>query len=136
MKSLIALGLLVGSATTSAQTVSVANGKWGFLPELKRAGQHDITPNAVIRIHQLVASGECKLPGQTRKKLDMSVPFVVRYSPDGTAEQIVLQRLGCAEAEGILGGQVLELVKAREFRPTGVNEDGWYRGTLSFSSTG
>ena len=135
MKRLLALGLLLGSVAASAQTVSVANGKWAYLPELERAGHADITPNAVIRIHQIVSKGDCSIPGQSRKRLNMTVPFAVQYAPDGTAQQILVQRLGCAEVEGILGGQVLELVKGREFRPTGANADGWYRGELNFSSS-
>jgi hypothetical protein len=74
------------------------------------------------------------MPGQSRKRLDMTVPFVVHYAPDGTLNRIVIKRLGCAQAEGIVGGSVLELVQSGEYKSTGANSEGWYRGVISFSS--
>jgi hypothetical protein len=51
-------------------------------------------------------------------------------------DRIVMQKLGCQEAEGILGGVLLKMVQGGDYKPDGSNEDGWYRGTLSFTIGG
>ena len=136
MKRFLALALLLGSVPASAATVEVANGNWSYLPLMKQRGLVQMSSEAITRIHQIVAEGECTLPGQSKRKLDMTVSFAAHFNPDGTLNRVVLKRLGCPEAEGILGGAVLELVKRGEYKPTGVNTEGWYRGELSFSSQG
>ena len=136
MKLLIALALLCGAAPASAQAVEAATGNWNYLPFLKRAGTGTVSAIAVTRIHELVALGKCDLPGQSDEKLDLDVSFAVRYTPEGAVERVIIPKYGCSELEGILGGQVLALLEAGDFKPTGENDDGWYQGVLKFESYG
>ena len=135
MKRLLATALLLGSFQVSAQTVEVATGNWDSLPYAKERGLGSISSTAVARIHEVIASGDCVVPGQSKRKLDMTVPFALQFGPDGSLQKVVLQKLGCAEIEGILGGTVLELVKLGKYGPTGENSAGWYRSEISFSSS-
>lgn len=135
MKRFLALALLLGSFPAAAQTVEVAEGKWNNLPYAKERGLGSISSNAVARIHEVIASGDCEVPGQSKRKLDMTVPFALQFSPEGALQKIILQKIGCAEIEGILGGTVLELVKLGKYAPTGENSAGWYRSEISFSSS-
>ena len=135
MKRFLALALLLSALPASAQTVETAVGNWNKLPPAKERGVDTISPVAIVRIHQVIASGDCVIPGQSKRKLDMRVTFALQFSPDGALQRVVLPRLGCAEIEGIIGGAVLELTKAGRYAPTGKNETGWYRGELSFISS-
>ena len=136
MKRFLGLSLLLASASASATVpvVEVANNNFAWLPTLESRGTFGLTPEAITTIHQLVIDGDCKIAGQNKHDLDMTVPFAVHYAPDGSLEKIVIQKLGCPRVEGILGGVLLDMFSRGEFRPTGANEDGWYRSQLSFAS--
>jgi hypothetical protein len=135
MKRLIALALLFGSAAASAATVEIATGDWSGLPELRHRGFENISPRAVARIHEIVATGECSLPGQSKRKLDLTVPFAVQFQPNGTIGRIVIPRMNCAPVESIMGRVLLDLVGSGEYRATGENPEGWYKSEISFSSS-
>ena len=60
--------------------------------------------------------------------------FVVHFDKTGAADRIVIRKLGCGEAESVIGGAVKVLVVDQgAFRSTGENQTGWYQGQVSFS---
>ncbi len=124
---------LAGPAT--AQRVEVAEGDWSNLPTMRFAHHEAISPDVVLKVQELVTNGECALAGASKRKMDMTVPFLVRFSPAGAVEHVVLRKLGCAKAEGVLAGALLAMLKAGTFKPTGENLTGWYRSELSFASS-
>ena len=124
---------LAGPAT--AQRVDVAEGDWSNLPAMRFTALEAISPEAVLKVQELVTKGECALAGVSKRRIDMTIPFLVRFSPTGAVEHLVLRKLGCAKAEGILAGALLSLLKAGTFKPTGENMTGWYRSELSFASS-
>jgi hypothetical protein len=134
MKRLLAFVLLASSVGASAATIEAAGGDWSDLPLLKRKGLQQISAESITRIHEAVAQSGCDLPGQSRRRLNMTVPFVVQFSPDGTPSRVVIQRLNCAAVERVIGGAVLRLVETGEYQPTGENDYGWYRSEISFTS--
>lgn len=134
MKRLLALSLLLGSAAANAATVETANNDFSWLPTLANSGIVNLTPEAITSIHQLVIDNQCKIAGSDKRDLNMTVPFAAHFNPDGSLDKIVLKRIGCPRAEGILGGVLLEMFDRGEFKPTGANQDGWYRSQLSFES--
>ena len=134
-KLFLACACLALAGPATAQRVEVAEGDWSALPLVRLVDMETISPDAVVGIHRLVTSGECELPGVSKRRLDMSVPFLVRFSPTGAVEHVVLRNLGCTKAEGILASAVLGLLKAGTVKPTGENRTGWYRSELSFASS-
>ena len=135
MKRLVAIALLLGSVQASAATVEVATGDWSALPLLKHRAFESISSRAVARIHEVVATGECDLPGQSKRRLDMTIPFAAQFSPDGTLNRIIMPKMNCAPIENIMGRVLLDLVESGEYAPTGENVNGWYRSEISFSSS-
>jgi hypothetical protein len=93
-----------------------------------------ISPEVVLKVQELVTSGECTLAGVSKRRIDMTVPFIVRFSPAGRGACRSAQARLC-KAEGVLAGAVLGLLKAGTFKPTGKNLTGWYRSELSFASS-
>jgi hypothetical protein len=133
MKHVIAAAvLLLGSVPAIATTVEVATGDWSNIPRLAPA-MESIDSNAVAAIHESIESGECVIEGQRKGRLDMTVPFLIRFSADGTPERLIIEKLGCDKAEGILAGALVKLVDRGVYRPPGGIRRGWFRGQVSFS---
>ena len=124
---------LAGPAT--AQRVEVAEGDWSNLPLMRFTDIQAISPAVVLKVQELGTNGECALAGVSKRRIDMTVPFLVRFSPAGSVEHVVLRKLGCAKAEGVLAAALLSMLKAGTFKPTGKNLTGWYRSELSFASS-
>ena len=134
MKRLLALALIAGSAGASAATIEAANGDWSALPLLERQGRQQVSTTTIERVHAIVAEAKCDLPGQTARRVSMTVPFAVQYGSDGTPSRVIIKRQNCEALESVLGGAVLQLVQSGEYKPTGENDYGWSRGEISFSS--
>ncbi len=135
MKLFLAAALLLGSTAATAATVEVATGDWSGLPVLKTRNFDSISPRAVGRIHEIVARGECTLPGQNKRKLDLTVPFAVHFQPNGTLDRVIIPRMNCEKIESIMGRVLLDLVESGEYKSTGENSEGWYRSAISFSNS-
>ena len=127
--------LALCASPAAAQKVEVAGGDWSRLPLMQTSSFVQITPDAVDQIHRLVISGQCQLNGASKKRIDMTIPFLVRFAPNGSVEHVVLRNLGCPKAEGILARVVLDWAKGGTIKATGMNDQGWYRSEISFSST-
>ena len=132
MKALIAAALLMAASTAQAMTIETASGDWSDIPLMKSRG-YSLNEPVITRVYDLVRTGSCTIEGQSRKKLDMTVPFLVHYRSDGTPDRLVLSKIGCAEAESVIGGALVVLVDKGQFQSTGVNRAGWYRSEVSFS---
>ena len=140
MKRILALALLLTSlpapALTATPSVEVASANWSYLPLMKQRSSFHLSNKAIVRIHEIATEGKCTIPGTRGDLLDFDLSFAAQFSPDGTLNRIVMPKLGCPEAEGILGGILLKMVQEGDYRPDGSNEDGWYRGALSFTVGG
>ena len=140
MKRILALALLLTSlpapALSASPSVEVANANWSYLPLMKQRSNNHLSNKAIVRIHQIAQEGKCNLAGLRRGLLDFDMSFAAHFKPDGTLNRLVMPRLGCPEAESILGGVLLKMVQSGDYRPDGSNEDGWYRGNLSFTVSG
>lgn len=134
MKHLIAFGLsalLVAPAYSTP--VSVAGGDWSNIPLARTAGTHRVATEVIEQI-EAAAIGECQLPGQSKRQVKLTIPFIIQFSPSGEVQQVVVQRLNCPTIEQAAGGAILTMAQLGEYRPTGENLEHWYRGEISFES--
>ena len=140
MKRFLALSLLLSSlpapVLAASPSVEVANANWSYLPNMKQRSSFHLSNVAIARIHEIAREGQCVIPGVEGPLLELDLPFAAHFNPDGSVDRIVMQKLGCQEAEGILGGVLLKMVQGGDYKPDGSNQDGWYRGTLSFTISG
>ena len=127
-----AAALLLGSASASAATIEVGTGDWSNIPEMRQLVD-SIDSNTVAAIHETIESGECKIEGQREGDLDMTVPFLVQFDANGSVQRLVIEKMGCAKAEGILAGALLKLIDRGGFRPVGGMQQGWFRSQVSFA---
>jgi hypothetical protein len=138
MNLLLSLSLMLAAAAgaPSSVTVSAADGDWSKLPRLEARGYDHLNSDFMARLHQIASRGECRLPGYSGNRLDLSLSFAAQFDPGGALSRIVIPKLNCPEAEGLIGGALLEMMAGGDYRPTGKNPEGWYRGQFAFSFNG
>ncbi len=135
MKALIGLGLLFAATGASAQEFEVASGDWSNIPRIIHRGEFMMDDRMMARVDRLASAGTCSVPGLRRNRIDINVPFLMQFSPDGRVLRIVLQNTGCPELEAVIGGVLNRKLQAGDYRPTGENQEGWYRGDFRYISS-
>jgi hypothetical protein len=136
MNALFLAGLLFAAAQGPAATLEVATGDWSNIPYAEsRNFTNIVSPEAVGRLHDIMAKGECVIPGQSKKRLNITVPFLMHYGSDGKIDRLVLRKLGCTEVESVLGSALIRLAEKHQYKATGKNDAGWYRSEFSLISS-
>ena len=134
MKHLLAAAaLLLGSAPAAATIIESGTGDWSGIPMMRAQVGVGLDGDAVGAIDALLARRECAIAGQRRGNIDMRVPFIVLFNASGAVDRLVVQRLDCPRAEGVLAGEVLRMIERGAFAPEGGRREGWFRGEVSFS---
>jgi hypothetical protein len=135
MKLLFSLYLVLSftAASPSSVTVGTVDGDWSRLPPLQAMGYDHLDTKVMVRLHEIASQGQCRLPGYGAGRLQLRLSFAAQFDPGGSLQRIVLPKLNCPEAEGIIGGALLEMMRGGDYRPTGKNPEGWYRGQFTFS---
>ena len=54
------------------------------------------------RLFEISQERSCRLPGQSQGQLNLRLSFAVQYESDGTVKRLILPKLNCPEAEGVL----------------------------------
>jgi hypothetical protein len=115
-------------------TVDVGRADWKSLPSLKTAGRPLPTPLMVEKVENLLASGKCKLKGQSANRFDITIPYAVLVKPDGSSNNVIVGETGCAELESLVGVVVLQLAREGEFRPSaGDKQPRWLASAINFN---
>lgn len=86
----------------------------------------------LTRVEDILRERRCRLEGQSHRRFDIRVPYVVMLAPDGTPTRFVVADIGCQPLESFVGRVILELARVGDFRPTGAGEPQWYRSELRF----
>lgn len=134
--STAALLLAAISMPASAVTVETANGDWSSLPKLSQRGYGHLSEKMQAKLFEIAQSRHCPSFALKQGRLDFNLTFATHYAPDGTLQRIVLPQLNCTEAEGIVGGALLEMIQGGDYAPDGKSPAGWYKGGLVFSFAG
>jgi hypothetical protein len=138
MKSgfLFFLLMAAGSGPATAITVESATGDWSKLPHLSQRGYGHLGEKMQAKLFEIAQSKQCPDFALTEGRLDFRITFAVQYAVDGSLSRLILPKLGCADAEGVTGGALLEMLQAGDYAPTGESRGGWYEGELGFSFAG
>ena len=138
MRKLLAFPLFAAlvAATPPQPKVEVATGDWSQLPLLKFQGYDNLSSAVMTKLYEIRRQKRCQLPGLSSTQIELSVSFAAQFSPDGQLKRLLLPQLDCPEAEAWIGGTLVKSLQHGDFRPTGRNPEGWYRGDLSFSYEG
>jgi hypothetical protein len=132
VRTLLLLSLACMSAPSAAQQVEVGEGNWSAIPQVRIAGHGRMSDRALDSAAELLGRGGACATGTS--KIDMTVPFLLEFDPDGQkVRRVVVRRSGCPALEKLIGGVVLTLAKQGEYRASGENLAHWYRGQISFA---
>lgn len=124
------------SVPAFAVTVETANGDWSNLPNLSQRGYNHLNEKMQAKLFEIAQSQRCPSFKLRQGRLDFNLTFATQFAPDGALQRIVLPQLNCAEAEGVVGGAVLEMMQGGDYAASGKSPAGWYKGGLTFSFAG
>jgi hypothetical protein len=129
--------LMLASASPSAAAVTVesATGDWSKLPHLNQLGYAHLDEKMQAKLFEIAQGGQCPSLKLQGGRLDLRITFATQYASDGSLSRLILPKLDCADAEGVLGGTVLEMLQGGDYTPSGKSSAGWYEGELGFSFT-
>ena len=138
MKRLLALPLFLATLAAAGPMpkVEVATGDWSQLPPLQSRNYDHLQSNVMQRLWEIAHTKTCTIPGYSIGNLDFRMSFAAQYNPDGSVARVIVPKLDCPEAEGILAGALVEMIQGGDYRPTGKSEQGWYKGSLTFGFEG
>lgn len=138
MKHFLAVPLAAFLVAASPVPISVetAQGDWSYLPRLDQGPYDHLDSVMMAKLYEIASEGRCRLPGFSSNRLEFGVSFAAQFGSDGSLRRIVIPNYNCPEAESVIGGALLAMIRGRDYRPTGRNPDGWYRGSLSFGFEG
>lgn len=91
-------------------------------------------PNAELdhRVEKILAD-ECKLPGQSKIKYNITIPYAVLLDPAGKAKKVVVKDISCPSLEKLVGQVGSELSRLGDFRIAHSEGDRWYVSDVYFA---
>ncbi|HEU0310086.1 MAG TPA: hypothetical protein VFR36_02535 [Sphingomicrobium sp.] len=131
---MVVTGVISLAAALAAPNLSSATGDWSNIPAVERRNNSDATAFIVDAIESAVQSGNCKISGVSGKRINLEVPFLIQFDTSGAVKEVVVGKLGCPEVEIAMGNAILRLAERGDYRPSGRNDVGWYRGLLDIDS--
>jgi hypothetical protein len=131
MRNLIAVAAFFAGSAAYAQPVDVGTGDWSTLPEARQRGQIAVGGAVATAIEVMARERKCNVPGMGPRRVDLSVPFTLKFNSPRQVERIVIRDLGCPELETLLGRVVQRLASEGEF--IAGSTPGWYRSVLEMT---
>jgi hypothetical protein len=130
-------GLVQAPSPAGAQKpglrIDVGTANWASFPPLKAKPRELNNSNSVKAVERMFASGQCKIPGQTMWKFDITIPFAVMVEPDGKVSRVLVSDMGCAPLERMVGELAYVRSMLGDFQPTGEAKGRWYSSSVNFN---
>jgi hypothetical protein len=132
LTSILAAALLAGAPAPELQ-VDVGHADWTALPPLRGVRRGFPTADMVDKVEKMLGKPDCRIPGQSRLRFDIDVPYAVQVNPDGSASHVIVSEMGCPALESYVGLIVLELARQGDFRASGGSKTQWYASSINFN---
>lgn len=126
-----AIGLALISAPLAAHSVETAKGNWTDIPLLARHHTVRLNEQAMAGVDAAVAEGKCSAISQG-KRINLDMDFLVEFAPDNSIKRVIVEEIGCPEVEQIAATATSQAASKGWLKPTGENETGWYRGSITY----
>ena len=134
MKTALLALVALFSASGDVQ-VDVGRADWNSFPALQRADRELPMGAMLSRVEAILRERQCQLPGQSPRRFDITVPYLVLLEPDGSTNRVVVADIGCPALETYVGSIVTALAREGDFRPTGDARARWYASNVNFNLT-
>jgi len=139
--ALIALSALLSTPATTSVTVpanvqiDVGHAPWTSYPDL-RPHPRDLPVGAMLtRVESILKERECQMRGQTHRRFDITVPWLVQVEPDGRLSRLVVADMGCRPLEVYVATLVVALAQRGDIRPALDTEPRIYASEFNFNLT-
>jgi hypothetical protein len=126
-----AIGLALISAPLAAHSVETAKGNWSDIPLLARHHTVRLNAQAMAGVDAAVVEGKCSIIGNG-KRINLDMDFLVEFAPDNNIKRVIVEEIGCPEVEQIAATATSQAASKGWLKPTGENETGWYRGSITY----
>ena len=140
----LALLALSASLSTPAPTtlsvpadvqIDVGQAQWSTFAEL-RPQPRDLPTGAMLtRVESILRDRECEMRGQTWRRFDITVPWLVQVEPDGRLSRLVVADMGCRPLEVYVATLVVALAQRGDIRPAIAAEPRIYASEFNFNLT-
>lgn len=131
MVRLMMISAAMFSAPLAAHSVETAKGNWSEIPLLARHHTVRLSDQALANIDTLVAAGKCDAIKKDQR-IDLDMDFLVEFSQDNQIKRVVVEEIGCPEVEAIAATATSQAAHKGWLKPTGENDAGWYRGSITY----
>jgi hypothetical protein len=124
--------LLAGAPAGSDVKIDRGRGNFESLPQV--ALERPLpTPEMVERVQKILATGTCRLTGQTPRVFDITIPYAIELRPDGTTGHVIVGDRGCPEIETLVGRAVVQLSVMGDFRRKATTTTRWVASEMNFN---
>ena len=102
-------------------------------PEVRMRHRRMPIGTMMARVESIIAEQRCAFPGQTVRRYDIRVPYVVKLEPDGRVSEVVVTDMNCAPLEFYVGSMVRELARRGDFEAPRSGGSRWYVSEARFT---
>lgn len=128
--------ILFASALSAPVPIEVGRFDEAEFPNAQRVERRMPHAELTHRVDKILASRTCQLPGQTKTRYNIVVPYAVLMQPSGAISKLVVKEIGCAPIELLVGQVAVELARAGDFKTSHQQGGRWYVSEVSFARGG
>jgi hypothetical protein len=141
--ALLALSVLLSTPSPAPTAVSVpanvqidvGQAQWATFPDLRPAPRNLPTGAMLTRVESILKNDECEMRGQSHRRFDITVPWLVQVEPDGRLSRLVVADMGCRPLEVYVATLVVALAQRGDIRPAAAAESRIYASEFNFNLT-
>jgi hypothetical protein len=126
----IAASLLAASGGVPVDVGRFERSEFPNAVKLERQLPHAEMTN---RVEKIFADRQCKIDGQNKRQVDLTVPYAVLMGEAGDAKRVVVGEVGCAPVELLVGQVVVAQAARGDFQAKHKGGEAWYVSDLAFS---
>ena len=131
-RPLFVLPMLLLLAAGVSVPVAIGNFNTATLPPLTKVERSLPHGDMTKQVEDMLASGQCKLPGQNKGRFDISVPYAIRLDKTGTATKIVVHDVGCQQLSMLAAKVVAAQAGRGDFKITPGAAEQWFGSDVYF----
>ena len=124
--------LLAGAPAPTDVKVEIGHGKFEALPQVTLERPLP-TADMVLRAERIFASGKCRNLALKATAFDITIPYAIELSPDGTTRHVIIADRGCPELESIVGQAVVQLAGMGDYKGKAGSQTRWVGGEINFN---
>lgn len=97
-----------------------------------------VLPQPILNrtVEQVLASGQCRIPGQDKLRFNFAVPYAVLLDSSGQAKKVVVKEIACPPVESRVGQVAVKISERGDFKAQHATGERWYLGEVSFAQGG